>query len=104
MTGTVLRRDEQAQQFELVEDGRVVSVMGYERRASTTVLLYTATPPEARHQGHATALVEAVLADLRARSEPYAAGCPFVRAYLAGHPEGQAPAAGPGTAPGPATA
>ena len=103
MTGTVLRRDEQARQFELVEDGRVVSSMGYEERPSTTVLLYTATPPEARHRGHATALVEAVLADLRARSRPYAVGCPFVRAYLADHPDEPAPA-GPGTTPGPAPA
>jgi len=83
----MMRRNEGARQFERVVDGVVVSVIGYEERAGRTTLLYTATEPAFRGQGHATALVAEVLADLRARRSPYVASCPLVRAYLAAHPE-----------------
>ena len=89
----VIRRDEQSKQYELVVDGLVVSVVGYDEHDGRTTLLHTATQPEWRGRGHATSLVGQVLEDLRSRRSPYVASCPFVRAYIAGHPPATSPVA-----------
>lgn len=79
----MMRRNEEAEQFELVVDGRVVSVIGYEVRAGKLLLLHTATEPDARNRGHATALAGEVLRELESSGTPYSTGCRFVRAYIA---------------------
>jgi predicted GNAT family acetyltransferase len=86
-----LRRSAESEQYEWVVDDRVVSVLGFEERGSTIVLLHTATDPAARGQGHATALVAAVLQDVADRGLVPSVRCPFIRAYLKKHPT---PAAG----------
>lgn len=82
MATTTLHRSVDVDQYEWLVDGQVVAVMGYEERGSTVLLLHTATDPAARGQGHATRLVEAVLADLAARRLVPSVRCPFVRAFL----------------------
>ncbi len=82
MDATV-RHLEQEQRYELVLDGAAVSVLGYDRSRDTVVLLHTATEPEARHRGHASALVAAVVADLEERGLRVVVRCPFVKWYLA---------------------
>ena len=77
-----VRRDEKDQQYELVVDGDVASVLGYETRGQTVVLLHTATAPGLRGRGHATALVQAVMADIAVRGLSPTVRCPFIRSYL----------------------
>ena len=86
MPAAVLRRSEDLSQYEWVVEEEVVSVLGYELRDSTIVLLHTATDPGSRGQGHATALVAAVLEDVAARGLTTSVRCPFIRAYLQSHP------------------
>jgi len=81
-----LRRSAESEQYEWVVDDRVVSVLGFEERGSTIVLLHTATDPAARGQGHATDLVAAVLQDVADRGLVPSVRCPFIRAYLKKHP------------------
>jgi predicted GNAT family acetyltransferase len=44
-------------------------------------------PPELRGHGVAEALVRQALEDVRARGEHIIATCPYVKAFLARHPE-----------------
>ena len=71
-----------ADQYELVVDGQVVAVVGYEDRGSAIVLLHTATEPGLRRRGYATRLVAHALEDADARNLTVQVRCPFVRAYL----------------------
>ncbi len=86
MTSAAVRRVEHEQTYELVVDGQTVSVVGYEQRGTTVVLLHTATVPEFRNRGLATQLVGEVLEDLRARQLTPSVVCPFIRAYLREQP------------------
>lgn len=78
----VVRRVEEEQRYELVVDGEVVSVLGFDLRGTDIVLLHTATQPGRRGQGHATRLVDAVLDDIAGRGLVPAVRCPFVRQHL----------------------
>ena len=86
MVAPSLRRSAELDQYEWVVDGEVAAVLGFEERGSTIVLLHTATDPALRGRGHATRLVEAVLADVADRGLVPSVRCPFVRAYLQQHP------------------
>ena len=86
MVAPSLRRSAEPDQYEWVVDGEVAAVLGFEERGSTIVLLHTATDPALRGRGHATRLVEAVLADVADRGLVPSVRCPFVRAYLQQHP------------------
>jgi predicted GNAT family acetyltransferase len=48
---------------------------------------HTFTPPAARGRGVAAALVERLVADARAEGFRIQAKCPYVAAWLDGHPE-----------------
>ena len=85
MPAASLRRSEELDQYEWVVDGEVVSVLGFEERGSTVLLLHTATDPGMRGQGHATRLVAAVLQDVADRGLVPSVRCPFVRVYLQKH-------------------
>jgi predicted GNAT family acetyltransferase len=50
-------------------------------------LRHTYVPPEARGDGVGDALVRAALADARAQGRRIIPTCPYVRAWLARHPE-----------------
>ena len=52
-----------------------------------TELVHTYVPPEARGDGVGDALVRAALADARAEGRHIIPTCPYVRAWLARHPE-----------------
>ena len=86
MSAPTLRRSSELEQYEWVVDGQVAAVLGVEERGSTVLLLHTATDPALRGRGHATRLVEAVLADVAQRGLVPSVRCPFVRAYLQEHP------------------
>ncbi len=81
-----LRDDKARSRFELDADG-VTAFMNYRLAGNVIMLDHTETPVEARGRGIASRLVEAVLATARARGLKVVPRCPFVRAYLADHPD-----------------
>ena len=72
--------------FELDADG-VMVFMNYRLAGDVISLDHTETPVEARGRGLASRLVEGALAIVRARGLKAVPRCPFVRAYLAKHPQ-----------------
>ena len=80
-TPTDLRvvRQHDLQEFHLLAGDDVVSVMGFEQRGGTIVVLHTATPEPLRHRGYASTLVERALAELDRDGAHVLVRCPFVR-------------------------
>ena len=74
----LVRRDD-LQEFQLLDGDDVVSVMGFEQRGGTVVVLHTATPEPLRHRGYASPLVEHALAELERDGAHVTVRCPFVR-------------------------
>lgn len=72
--------------FELDADG-VTAFMNYQLGDGVISLNHTETPVAARGRGIASELVRGALAIARARGLKVVPRCPFVRAYLAQHPE-----------------
>lgn len=72
--------------FELDADG-VTAFMNYRLSGGVITLAHTETPAAARGRGIASRLVEGVLETVRARGLKVVPRCPFVRAYLAEHPQ-----------------
>ena len=81
-----LRDNAALSRFELDADG-VTAFMNYRLAGNVLTLNHTETPAAARGRGIASKLVEAVLAQARDRGRKVVPRCPFVRAYLAKHPE-----------------
>ena len=81
-----LRDNAALSRFELEADG-VTAFMNYKRAGNVLTLNHTETPVAARGRGIASNLVEAVLEEARARGLKIVPRCPFVRAYLAKHPQ-----------------
>jgi predicted GNAT family acetyltransferase len=80
-------RDKPARsRFELDADG-VIVFMNYRLGDGVITLDHTETPPQARGRGLASQLTAAVLGIARDRGLKVVPRCPFVRAYLAKHPE-----------------
>jgi predicted GNAT family acetyltransferase len=74
--------------YEIVADGQLVGFAAYrvldpDRWAFT----HTEIKPEYEHRGLGTALVAEAMADAQRRGISVLPQCPFVRAYLADHPE-----------------
>ncbi|MFZ2066522.1 MAG: GNAT family N-acetyltransferase [Xanthobacteraceae bacterium] len=72
--------------FELDADG-VTVFMNYRLAGDVISLDHTETPVAARGRGLASRLVEGALQIVRARGLKAVPRCPFVRAYLAKHPQ-----------------
>jgi len=72
--------------FELDADG-VTAFMNYRLAGGVIRLEHTETPPQARGRGIASQLTAGVLEIVRKRGLKVVPRCPFVRAYLAQHPE-----------------
>lgn len=81
-----LRDNAARSRFELDADG-VTAFMNYRLTGNVISLDHTETPVAARGRGIASKLVEAVLEQARARGLKVVPRCPFVRAFLAKHPE-----------------
>jgi predicted GNAT family acetyltransferase len=74
-----------AHQFELVVDGQT-SVLTYQRKADSLVLVHTEVPPSLRGRHIADVLVKAALDAADAEGLRAVPVCPFVKAYLKRHP------------------
>ena len=72
--------------FELDADG-VTATLNYRAADGVMTLMHTETPLQARGRGIASQLVAGVLQTARARGLKVLPQCPFVRAYLAKHPQ-----------------
>ena len=81
-----LRDNAALSRFELDADG-VTAFMNYKLSGTVLTLNHTETPVKARGRGIASKLVEAVLNEARARGLKIVPRCPFVRVYLAKHPD-----------------
>jgi predicted GNAT family acetyltransferase len=75
----VVRHRPDLQEFHLLAGDDVLSVVGYDRHGDSVAVLHTATPEPLRHRGHASALVEVVLAQLADEGVTVHVRCPFVR-------------------------
>jgi predicted GNAT family acetyltransferase len=80
-------RDDERSRYEGRVDGEVVSVLAYVRHGDVLDLTHTATEPEHRNQGLASAVTRAALEDVRQRGEKVRPSCPFAVAFLDEHPE-----------------
>jgi uncharacterized protein len=72
--------------FELDVNG-VTAVANYQRNGKVMTLTHTEVPPEARHGGIASQLIEGALQTVRARGLKIVPRCSFVKAYVDKHPE-----------------
>jgi uncharacterized protein len=81
-----VRDNTERHRFELDADGRV-AFSQYRRDGDTIIFMHTEVPKELGGKGIGSALVRGALAIARAQGLTVAAVCPFVKAYLARHPE-----------------
>jgi uncharacterized protein len=85
MAGTV--RDNPAlSRFELEADG-ITAVANYRIAGNVMTFTHTEVPPQARHGGIASRLIDGALRAARARGLKIVPRCSFVHAYVASHPE-----------------
>ncbi len=82
-TDPVVQHRPDLREYHLVESGTVVSTVGYDRGHGTVVLVYTVTPEEFRHRGHAGRLVGHVLDQLAGEPVRVVVRCPFARRWQA---------------------
>jgi predicted GNAT family acetyltransferase len=68
-------------------EGRVAAFSAYIPRTGLVVFTHTETDPSFDGQGVASQLVRWALDDVRARGLRVEAQCPFVKAYIARHPD-----------------
>jgi hypothetical protein len=81
-----VRDNPQRSRFELDADGHV-AFSNYRRDGNTITFMHTEVPKELEGHGIGSALVRGELEIARAQGLTVAATCPFVRAYIAKHPE-----------------
>jgi uncharacterized protein len=72
--------------FEL-DAGGVTAVANYRLSGGVMTFTHTEVPPQARHGGIASRLIEGALATARGRGLKIVPGCSFVRDYVDKHPE-----------------
>ena len=84
-----VHRNESNHHFEAELDGKVVGFVRYRTRPGQVVLIHTETLPEYEGRGIGGALARGALDDIRARGEKAVVLCPFIKSYVAKHPEYQ---------------
>ena len=83
---SVVRDNPALSRFELDADG-VTAMANYKLAGNVITFTHTEVPPQARHGGIASRLIEGALEAVRARGLKIVPRCSFVRAYLEKHPE-----------------
>jgi predicted GNAT family acetyltransferase len=73
--------------YELVDAHTIIGQIRYRREPGAVALVHTEVEPGHEGKGLGGTLVEGALADLRERGLRLIPVCPFVRAWLRGHPE-----------------
>jgi predicted GNAT family acetyltransferase len=85
-----VHRDDARRRYYASIDGHEAQIRFAPAGAGTLDFQHTEVAPELRGRGVAETLVRHALDDVRARGEQIIATCPFVKAFLARHPEYQA--------------
>jgi predicted GNAT family acetyltransferase len=75
-----------ASRFEIVTD-EGIAMLAYKRRGGELDLIHTEVPRALEGHGYAAALAAAALDDARRQGIKVIPICPYVKAYLARHPE-----------------
>jgi hypothetical protein len=86
MTITVAEAAEQ-ERYEVFVDGELAGWSEYRGGGDPRAFTHTEIDPRFEGQGVGSALVRQAIEDVRARGMHVLPMCPFVRAYLARHPE-----------------
>ena len=76
-----------AQRYEAQLDGQLAGVLEYVVKRDRIALVHTEVAPAFEGQGIAAGLARFALDDARRRGLRVIASCPYVRTYLAKHPE-----------------
>lgn len=77
----------QAHRYEARRDDHVVGFAGYQKTDELIVFTHTVVEPASAGQGIGSALVQAALDDVRQQELAAVPLCPFVAAWIAGHPD-----------------
>ena len=83
---TIVDRPE-ALRYEAFIGDELVGFVEYRLAGSRTILLHTEVPPAFEGRGIAGAMARHILEAARASSSRVTAKCPFIRSWLARHPE-----------------
>jgi GNAT superfamily N-acetyltransferase len=82
----VVQDNPKASRYELLVDGELVGFLVYRVRGDRIDLVHTEIDPSRQGLGLGAELVRGTLDGLRSRGLPVAPICPFVSAFIAGHP------------------
>jgi hypothetical protein len=85
--GVEVRRNDQAERYEILLDGTVVGHLATKERPNAVILVHTETDTALQGRGLAARLVTAALDDLRAKGKRVVVRCPYVREFIDEHPE-----------------
>ena len=75
-----------ANRFEILTD-EGAAILTYKRRGADLDLIHTEVPPALEGRGYASALATAALSFARREGMKVIPTCPYVKAFLARHPE-----------------
>jgi predicted GNAT family acetyltransferase len=87
VTDAEVRRDDAANRYELVVDGRVIGIATYSERDGSIVVPHTEVDRGLRGRGLGAVLVKGVLDDVGERGLRIVPLCPFVGRYIDEHEE-----------------
>ncbi len=79
----------------VLDDGTVAGGAYYHRRGTVVTFTHTEVDPSFEGQGIGSRIAAEALAQIRADGETVVPLCPFIRAYMAKHPEHDDLLAGP---------
>jgi hypothetical protein len=86
-TSPVVTDAPEAQRYEASLDGELAGVLEYAVKRGRIALVHTEVAPAFEGRGVGAALARFALDDARRRELRVIASCPYVRSYLAKHPE-----------------
>jgi len=82
-----VRDNSDESRYEVLLDGQPVGFAYYRPEPGMVVFTHTEVEPEAEGKGVASSLIRWALDDVRRRGLSAVPLCPFVRAFIARHPE-----------------
>ncbi|MDX6591936.1 MAG: uncharacterized protein QOJ13_1132 [Gaiellales bacterium] len=77
----------QAHRYELLLDGRRIGLLAYRQRQNRIAFTHTEVSPTCQGRGFGSRLAAAALDDARRQGLVVVPLCPFIAAYIQGHPE-----------------
>jgi uncharacterized protein len=83
----VVRDNPRELRYEALRDGELAGIVRYRSEPGVVVLVHTEVDESVEGTGVGSRLVRGALDDVRARGLRVVPLCPFVAAYLRGHPE-----------------